>query len=870
MQVLRSFRDIGFSQSYSLEIFTERNLNNKAVLFIFGLSTVFYTADILVTNYHLEPKSTKASVLAAVLVLLFLRAMGFIVHIKYHIHYEEKWFRVFEMIFAFLFVSTSILVWNTQLNMDFQRAFIVGLDIAWFSPYVLTIFGKWKYKALIDLSVVIFAIIKLSLHVKDFSMGQVQAACQLIFVMALLYAKEKTRKFQFSKTFSLQKNEQTLKAILDNIPENIAVLNLEGDLIYYNDYLDICFDLSGAHENNEIDALSHFHTIKPRERYFNFESSHTTDTYAVPVQMPMVSLMQKQQTTTASKKKFPIKKITMKSAAKPPSDHNPHLKEEDEFRRKKESSAFNMVTIDKTTSAMQSARSKNMRESHTSLTEAISSKDNFASLQDVIDFFVANLTQLRNYQDKTSNFFIFDCKYKSPDDSRSRSFEIKISLASFDGDESLILILRDTTHRDIIATLEGNNSFKDSVLASISHELRTPLNPLLNMLDVAIKDLSIPDTSKESSLIPAYKSGKLLKSCINDVLDYSLLIAHKLKPRYKSKFIMNTLNKVKYLIEAQAAMKGLKFSIIMDPSIHPKCLSDHRRLRQILINLLTNAIKFTMKGEIGIKIEPWGLDQKIIKISVFDTGIGMNYGYVERIRAVFRKNEFIEKLSESTQHGIGVGLMMAHLVAKRLGPKIAKLSGLKIESREEEGSTFWFYLDTHRGNSLVSSPVSAQIDIGNNLSVQNEGESVTQIHHTRGDFSHSQVISDHNQEEMNTITLMTEGNNTSQVKLVGARYKLVRLATIDRKKDMLPDIFVTEELREATLGEEDLLEEENAMMIKDNNIRGNQIDTEISRIEGFRRSQPRLLTSTSGRAPNESIIIRPPDFGKFSFILNFI
>lgn len=330
---------------------------------------------------------------------------------------------------------------------------------------------------------------------------------------------------------------------------------------------------------------------------------------------------------------------------------------------------------------------------------------------------------------------------------------------------------------------------------------------------------------------------------------------------------MDTLNKVKYLIESQAEMKGLKFSITMDPSIHPKCLSDHRRLRQILINLLTNALKFTMKGEIGIRLEPWGLDQKIIKISVFDTGIGMNYENVQRIRAVFKKNEFIEKLSEST-HGIGVGLMMAHLVAKRLGPKISKLSGLKIESREGEGSAFWFYLDTQKGHSLVSSPVSAQIDIGNNFSVQNDGESVTQIHHIRGDYSTSQVISDHNHEAVNTLT--TEGNDSSQVKLVGARYKLVRLATIDRKKDILPDIFVTEEFREATLGEEEQLEEENAMMIKDNNIRGNKIDTEISRIEGFRRSQPRLLTATSGRAANNNdSIIRPPDFGTFFVDVKF-
>jgi len=199
-----------------------------------------------------------------------------------------------------------------------------------------------------------------------------------------------------------------------------------------------------------------------------------------------------------------------------------------------------------------------------------------------------------------------------------------------------------------------------------------------------------------------------------------------------------------------------------------------------------------------------------------------------------------------------------------LGPKIAKLSGLKIESREGEGSTFWFYIDTHKGNSFISSPISGQIiDIGNNFSVQNE--SATQIHNIREGFSHSQVISDHNQGDTNTLT--TEGNN-SQIGLVGARYKLVRLATIDRKKDVLPDIFVTEEFREATLGEEDQLEEENAMMIKDNNIRANTIDSEISRIEGFRRSQPRLLTSTS-RAPNESIILKVPelDFGNLSAII---
>jgi len=816
MDVLKQFKDSQSSKSYSAELRSEKHLNRRAVISIFVISTVFYIVDILVSNYCFEVEDLSIPVVIVAISFLFLRAIGFFLYLHFESQFETLWFQIYEYFFAIIFAGTAIIVWNAEISMDASRAYIVGLDAGWMLRYILLLFPHWKFKAIVDFSVILFGIIKLAVVWESFNFAYLQALCQIFFVFVLLYSKEKTQKFQFKRTFSLQRNEQTLKAILDNIPENIAVLDLDGDLIYYNEYLDICFNLSGQ-KDEEVDVFAYFYGIKPRERYFNFDSGSDGD-----------SLKPESHKTF---RKIPIRKNTMKFATKNV-PQNPHLMEENEFRKRKEVN-LNFIKLDNGDNDGKSTRSRNLRDSHTSLTEAITSIERFSSLQNVIDFFVTNLSNLRNYSSKSNNFFIFDCKYRAPEDVHVRSFEIKISLASFDEKESLILILRDTTHRDIIANLESNNTFKDSVLASISHELRTPLNTNINMLNIALNDFSIPETFKEAYLVPAHQAGKLLKCSINDILDYSLLLAQKLQTQNKSKLLVNTIEKIRYLIESQAKMKNLEFKIVIKQGVNTTIQTDHRRLLQVLVNLLSNSMKFTTQGEIVLTVEPWGLEQRIIKFSVSDTGIGIPEKVVDRIRQILRKNEFTEKISESAA-GVGMGLMMAHLLATKLGPKITKLSGLKLESRFGEGSTFWFFIDTKYDTPAPSSPVSVHIE--GNLNSQQESIPDTPF---RQNF-YSQALSENKDEEFNTLN--TE-SNYSQMKLIESKYKINRLSTLERKRDEAFESFQNVHEREATLGEEDLMEDEVACMVKDNNIKLN-FEGDISFTDGKRGSRPRLLTDT--------------------------
>jgi len=814
MDVLKQFKDSASSKSYSAELRAEKYLNRKAVISIFVISTIFYIVDILVSNYCLEVKKLSTPIVIVTLSLLFARAIGFYIYLRYEHKFEALWFQVYEYIFAILFAGTAIVVWNAELTMDMRRAYIIGLDAGWMLRYILLLFPHWKFKAIIDFSVVLFGVIRLAVVSQSFSFAYIQALCQIFFVFILLYSKEKSQKFHFKRAFSLQRNEQTLKAILDNIPENIAVLDLDGDLIYYNEYLDICFDIS-RQKDDEIDIFAHFYNIKPRERYFTFDSVNESDSPG-------------KETNPKILRKTPIRKNTLKFAAKS-FPQNQHLMEENEFRKKKETN-LNFVNFDKD-DQIKSNRSKNLRDSHTSLTEAISSVERFNSLQNVINFFITNLANLRNYSSKLNNFFIFDCKYRAPDDTHIRSFEIKISLANFDEKESLILILRDTTHRDIIANLESNNTFKDSVLASMSHELRTPLNTNINMLSIALNDFNIPESLKEAYLVPAHQAGKLLKCSINDVLDYSLLLARKLQTQNKSKLLFNTIQKIKYLIESQAKMKGLEFKVVIKNGVNSTIQTDHKRLQQILVNLLSNSLKFTIKGEIVLTVEPWGLEQRVLKFSVSDTGIGIPEKVVDRIRQILRKNEFTEKISESSA-GVGIGLMMAHLLSKKLGPKISKLSGLKLESQFQEGSTFWFFIDTKHETPVPSSPISVHIE-GN---INSQHESTNQI---RGNIF-SQAMSEQKDEELNTLN--TESNH-SQVKLIETKYKLTRLSTIERRREETFEISINGQEREATLGDEDVIEDEIACMVKDSNMKLNT-EGDNSFVDMRRFSRPKLLTDT--------------------------
>ena len=282
-------------------------------------------------------------------------------------------------------------------------------------------------------------------------------------------------------------------------------------------------------------------------------------------------------------------------------------------------------------------------------------------------------------------YMVFDGKFVS--ESRfinKRSFEITLSFIA-EG-QSIIMILKDTTEHTRLVSLETSSEYKDQLLASISHELKTPLNSHLALIESAISHNSISPAVTEEYLIPAYRSGRLLLFSISDILDYSQIAAKKFILNLEATSIRKTIRSCFQLFEIQIRKKGLIFNCIIDENVPDSFKTDHQRVKQILVNLLMNAQKFTFNGEINIRAEM--VDSVNLKVSVEDTGIGILY---DKVKKLFREFTTIEPLEKGTMNaqGVGLGLVISDKLAKRLGPRLSN-KGVKVKSSIGEGSTFSF------------------------------------------------------------------------------------------------------------------------------------------------------------------------------------
>ena len=308
------------------------------------------------------------------------------------------------------------------------------------------------------------------------------------------------------------------------------------------------------------------------------------------------------------------------------------------------------------------------------------------TLQDLIENFKTLINQSRLQE---REFLIYNGKLQV-DDHHVKSIEIKISFMQQYAQDFIILIIRDTTHRDLLVTLEETNKYKDQLLASVSHELRAPLNGNINLLESALQERSVPAKIKEGLLTPAVRSSKFLLHLINDILDMSQIKAQKLRLIFKSEKLQETLKDTLQLVELHAKKKGLQLYLNVHPEIiRSNIYTDHVRLSQIVLNLLNNAIKFTQKGSIVLSAMPTD-DPMLVKISVQDSGMGMTQENIKKLFLDYTHIEFAER-KEINPTGVGLGLSIAYNLAKLLGPSPQR--GITVESVLSVGSTFSFLLE---------------------------------------------------------------------------------------------------------------------------------------------------------------------------------
>ena len=249
------------------------------------------------------------------------------------------------------------------------------------------------------------------------------------------------------------------------------------------------------------------------------------------------------------------------------------------------------------------------------------------------------------------------------------------------------------------AVAESASQTKSDFLASMSHEIRTPMNAILGIADLLAKTTLSPEQDKYVRIFR--RAGDNLLNLINDILDLSKVEASQLELEHTAFSLYDLLEKVTEMIEVRSEEKGLKLVFDVAMEVPTDLVGDPTRLRQVLLNLLGNAIKFTESGEVALRVTVDSYARPgTLRFAVSDTGIGIP---AEKLGAVFER--FTQADSSTTRRfgGSGLGLTICKRIVELMGGQIEVQSGVGT------GSVFSFLvpLEIWTGTPLgMATPIS--------------------------------------------------------------------------------------------------------------------------------------------------------------------
>lgn len=326
----------------------------------------------------------------------------------------------------------------------------------------------------------------------------------------------------------------------------------------------------------------------------------------------------------------------------------------------------------------------------------------FSTIMLVVSFFVIlfriiySIQSLRNIMIELSNN---DTNVEVPKTKYDDEISDMLSSVEVFKENTKTLITRE--HQLEVAINEANqaNHAKSAFLARMSHELRTPLNAILGFTSIIKKSQNINDKEKENLNIIS-KSANYLLSLINEILELSKIEAGKIEIKKADFSFKNMLLEVESIIKQRASSKGCEFVINKSEDIPDFIISDEQRLKQILINLLSNSVKFTTNG--NIRLDIYSKMNKLF-FEVHDTGIGIDKKDLE---IIFKPFEQI-KTQNYNKNGTGLGLSITKELVTLLGGNIY------VKSFVGEGSSFYFSIDYENSSktSIETKTTKENIDL---------------------------------------------------------------------------------------------------------------------------------------------------------------